>query len=254
VLAAPLVDTDFEPAANSVGNLNGQYSSGPNPWTSLFGVINNGGFFQDTQSAQYGNYMAPNVLHDHSYVDLGPVVIPAGQKLRATVDVYMDPSQPLLLTGLVAYANGHTNQLGYFGGRGDGYRLGADGTNNTISLLGNIQNPTDAGWRNVGLEIEQVSPTTLVTTYLFEGAPFTHNGMNYTTHIDIAGGPNVLTDIGLFSMGMGSTTEVGIAYYDNFKVEIVPEPTTMVLLAVGLLGVVVKAHRKRWRYDLRRPA
>jgi hypothetical protein len=232
--AAPLVDTDFEPPLNSVGNLNGQASTGPNPWTSLFGVINNGGFFLGTQSAQYGNNMPPNALHDHSYVDLGPVVIPAGQKLRATVDIYMDPSQPLLLTGLAAYANGHSNQLGYFGGRGDGFRGGLDGANNLATLVGNIQNPVDAGWNNVGLEIEQVSATTLVTTYLFNGAPFTHNGINITTHIDIAGGPNFVTDVALFSMNMGTNTEVGIGYYDNYKVEIVvPEPATALLFVLA---------------------
>jgi hypothetical protein len=243
--AAPLVDTDFEPPPNVVGNLNGQASTGPNPWTSVFGVINNGGFFQGTQSAQYGNNMPPNALHDHSYVDLGPVVIPAGAKLRATVDIYMDPSQPLLLTGLVAYANGHSNQLGYFGGRGDGYKLGLDGTNNATTLLGHITNPMDSGWNNVGLEIEQVSPTTLVTTYLFNGVAFTHNGFNITTHIDIAGGPNFVTDISLFSMYMGTTTAVGIGYYDNYKVEIVPEPSTFVLAALGTFGVTVLRRRRR---------
>jgi len=242
--AAPLVDTDFEPLPNVVGNLNGQFSTGPNPWTSTAGVINNGGFFQGTQSAQYGNNMAPNVLHDHSYVDLGPVVIPTGSKLRATVDIYMDPSQPLLWTGLAAYANGHSNQLGYFGGRGDGYRLGLDGTNNSTTLLGNIQNPVDGGWNNVGLEIEQVSATTLVTTYLFNGVPFTHNGFNITTHIDIAGGPNFVTDISLFSMYMGTSTEVGIGFYDNYKVEIVPEPSTFVLAALGVLGIAAYTRRK----------
>jgi hypothetical protein len=232
--AAPLVDTDFEPTLNVVGNLNGQPSTGPNPWTSLFGVINNGGFFQGTQSAQYGNNMPPNALHDHSYVDLGPVVIPAGSKLRATVDIYMDPSQPSLLTGLAAYANGHSNQLGYFGGRGDGFRGGLDGANNLSTLVGNIQNPIDSGWNNVGLEIEQVSATTLVTTYLFNGLPFTHNGINITTHIDVAGGPNFVTDIALFSMNMATNTEVGIGYYDNYKVEIVvPEPATALLLVMA---------------------
>jgi hypothetical protein len=232
--AAPLVDTDFEPTLNVVGNLNGQPSTGPNPWTSLFGVINNGGFFQGTQSAQYGNNMPPNALHDHSYVDLGPVVIPAGSKLRATVDIYMDPSQPSLLTGLAAYANGHSNQLGYFGGRGDGYKLGLDGTNNSTALLGHITNPIDSGWNNVGLEIEQVSPTTLVTTYLFNGVPFLHNGANITTHTDIAGGPNLVSDIALFSMNMDTNTVVGIGYYDNYKVEIVvPEPATALLLVMA---------------------
>jgi hypothetical protein len=232
-LAAPLVDTDFEPSLNVVGNLNGQASTGPNPWTSLFGVINNGGFFQDTQSAQSGNNLPPNALHDHSYVDLGPVVIPAGSKLRATVDVYMDSSEPMMLTGLVAYANGHSNQLGYFGGRGDGYKLGLDGTNNSGSLLGHITNPVDAGWHNVGLEIQQVSATTLVTTYLFDGVLFKHNGFNTTTHTDIAAGPNVVSDIALFSMNMGATTEVGHGYYDNYRVAIVPEPATALLFAFG---------------------
>lgn len=231
--AAPLVDTDFEPPLNFVGNLNGQASTGPNPWTSLFGVINNGGFFLDTQSAQYGNNMPPNALHDHSYVDLGPVVIPTGAKLRATVDIYMDPSQPLLLTGLAAYANGHSNQLGYFGGRGDGYRLGLDGINNLAVVTGNIANSTHAGWHNIGVEIEQVSPTTLVTQYLFDGVLFTHNGINITTHTDIAGGPNVVSDVALFSMNMGTTTEVGIGYYDNYKVVIVPEPATALLFVLG---------------------
>jgi hypothetical protein len=232
--AAPLVDTDFEPPLNVVGNLNGQPSTGPNPWTSLFGVINNGGFFQGTQSAQYGNNMPPSALHDHSYVDLGPVVIPVGQKLRATVDIYMDPSQPSLLTGLAAYANGHSNQLGYFGGRGDGYKLGLDGTNNSTALLGHITNPIDSGWNNVGLEIVQVSPTTLVTTYLFNGVPFLHNGANITTHTDIAGGPNLVSDIALFSMNMDTNTMVGIGYYDNYKVEIVvPEPATALLLVLA---------------------
>ena len=232
--AVPLVDTDFEPPLNTVGNLNGQPSTGPNPWTSLFGVINNGGFFQGTQSAQYGNNMPPNALHDHSYVDLGPVVIPAGSKLRATVDIYMDPSQPFLLTGLAAYANGHSNQLGYFGGRGDGYKLGLDGTNNSTALLGHITNPVDAGWNNIGLEIVQASPTTLVTTYLFNGVPFTHNGISITTHTDIAGGPNLVSDIALFSMNMDTNTAVGIGYYDNYKVEIVvPEPATSLLFVLG---------------------
>jgi hypothetical protein len=231
--AAPLVDTDFEPPLNFVGNLNGQFSTGPNPWTSTFGVINNGGFFQGTQSAQYGNNMAPNVVHDHSYVDLGPVVIPTGMKLRATVDIYMDPSQPLLLTGLAAYANGHSNQLGYFGGRGDGFKLGLDGTNNSTALLGHITNPVDAGWNNVGVEIEQASPTTLVTTYLFNGVTFLHNGANITTHTDIAGGPNFVTDISLFSMHMGTNTQVGIGFYDNYRVAIVPEPATSLLFLLG---------------------
>ena len=231
--AAPLVDADFEPPVTVVGNLNGQASTGPNPWTSLFGVVNNAGFFQDTQSAQYGNNMPPNALHDHSYVDLGPVVIPAGKKLKATVDIYMDPNEPLMLTGLVAYANGHSNQLGYFGGRGDGYKVGLDGTNNTTNLLGYFTNPVDAGWRNIGLEIEQVSPTTLVTTYLFEGQVFKHNGFNTTTHTDIAGGPSFVSDVALFSMNMGSTTEVGHGYYDNYRVAIVPEPATAPCCAVG---------------------
>ena len=249
--AAPLVDTDFEPPQNVVGNLNGQSSTGPNPWTSLFGVINNAGFFQGSQSAQYGNNMPPNALHDHSYVDLGPVVIPAGSKLRATVDIYMDPSQPLLLTGLAAYANGHSNQLGYFGGRGDGYKLGLDGTNNSTALLGHITNPVDAGWNNVGLEIEQVSATTLVTTYLFNGAPFLHNGANITTHTDIAGGPNIVSDIALFSMNMGTSTQVGIGYYDNYKVEIViPEPATALLLVLGAAtgcGRLLSTRRTRFK-------
>jgi hypothetical protein len=219
--AAPLVDTDFEPPLNSVGNLNGQPSTGPNPWTSLFGVINNGGFFLGTQSAQYGNNMPPNALHDHSYVDLGPVVIPPGQKLRATVDIYMDPSQPSLMTGLAAYANGHSNQLGYFGATGGGSKLGLDGTNNSTALLGHITNPVDSGWNNV-------------TTYLFNGAPFMHNGFNITTHTDVAGGPNIVSDIALFSMNMGTSTQVGIGYYDNYKVEIlVPEPATALLLVLA---------------------
>ncbi len=243
--AAPLVDTDFEPLPNFVGNLNGQFSTGPNPWTSTVGVINNGGFFQNTQSAQYGNNMSPNVLHDHSYVDLGPVVIPAGKRLRATVDIYMDPSQPFLLTGLVAYANGHSNQLGYFGGRGDGFKLGLDGTNNSTTLLGHIQNPADGGWNNVGLEIEQVSPTTLVTTYLFNGMIFKHNGAAITTHTDIAGGPNFVTDISLFSMSMGATDTVGIGYYDNYKVEIVPEPATALLFVLGAATVCGRLLRTR---------
>jgi hypothetical protein len=247
--AVPLVDTDFEPPVNVVGNLNGQASTGPNPWTSLFGVVNNGGFFQGTQSAQYGNNMPPNAFHDHSYVDLGPVVIPPGSKLRATVDIYMDPSQPFLLTGLAAYANGHSNQLGYFGGRGDGYKLGLDGTNNSTALLGHITNPVDAGWNNVGLEIVQTSPTTLVTTYLWNGAPFLHNGANITTHTDIAGGPNFVTDISLFSMNMGATDTVGIGYYDNYKVEIVvPEPSTallFILAAAAGCGRLLPTRRAR---------
>lgn len=231
--AVPLVDTDFEPPLNFVGNLNGQFSTGPNPWTSTAGVINNGGFFLDTQSAQYGNNMAPNVLHDHSYVDLGPVVIPVGMKLRATVDVYMDPAQPSLLMGLAAYANGHSNQLGFFGGSGNGFKGGPHGTNNTATLLGNIHNPMHQGWHNVGLEIEQVSPTTLVTQYLFDGVLFTHNGFTVTTHTDVAGGPNFVTDVSLFSMDMGSNTQVGIGYYDNYRVAIVPEPATTLLFVLG---------------------
>jgi hypothetical protein len=236
--AAPLVDTDFEPPLNVVGNLNGQASTGPNPWTSLFGVINNGGFFLGTQSAQYGNNMPPNALHDHSYVDLGPVVIPPGKKLKATVDIYMDPAEPLMLTGLVAYANGHSNQLGYFGGRGDGFRGGLDGANNLSTLTGNTQNPAHAGWQNVGLEIKQVSPTTLVTTYLFNGVPFTHNGINITTHTDIAAGPNFVSDIALFSMNMGATTEVGHGYYDNYRVAIVPEPGSMTLASLAVFALL----------------
>jgi hypothetical protein len=231
--AVPLVDTDFEPPLNSVGNLNGQASTGPNPWTSLFGTITNFGFVQDTQAVTYGNNMPPNAFHDHSYVDLGPVVIPAGKKLRATVDIYMDPNEPLMLTGLVAYANGHSNELGYFGGRGDGYKLGLDGTNNLTALLGHITNPVDGGWNNVGLQIEQVNATTLVTTYLFNGVPFTHNGISITTHIDIAGGPNFVSDIALFLMNMGPTTQVGHGYYDNYRVVIMPEPATALLLVLG---------------------
>ena len=247
-LAAPLVNTDFEPPLVNVGNLNGQASTGPNPWTSLFGVVNNAGYFKDTQSAQYGNNMPPNALHDHSYVDLGPVVIPTGKKLKATVDIYMDPSEPLMLTGIVAYANSHTNQLGYFGGRGDGYKLGLHGANNTGTLLGHITNPVDSGWRNIGLEIEQVSPTTLVTTYLFEGGSFTHNGFTTTTHTDIAAGPNVVSDIGLFSMNMDTTTAVGHGYYDNFRVAIVPEPAAALLLVFGAAvgcGRLLRTRRER---------
>jgi hypothetical protein len=231
--AAPLVDTDFEPPLVVVGNLTGQASTGPNPWTSLFGTVTNFGFVLDTQAAHYGNNMPPSALHDHSYVDLGALVIPVGTKLRATVDIYMDPNEPTMLMGLVAYANGHSNQLGYFGGRGDGFKGGADGTNNTINLLGNIHNPVHSGWQNIGLEIEQVSATTLVTTYLFNGELFKHNGFNVTTHTDIAGGPNVVSDVGLFLMNTGANTEVGHGYYDNFWVGIVPEPTTTLLLVLG---------------------
>jgi hypothetical protein len=228
-----LVNTDFEPPLNSVGNLNGQPSTGPNPWTSVFGVINNGGFFLETQSAQYGNNMPSNAMHDHSYVDLGPVLLLPGRKLRATVDVYMDPAQPNLLMGLAAYANGHANQLGWFGGQGSGFKGGAHGTNNTATLVGNIHNPVHTGWHNVGLEIEQVSPTTLVTQYLFDGGLFTHNGFTITTHTDIAPIPNFVTDIALFSMNTGGNTEVGIGFYDNYRVAIVPEPGTAVLLVMG---------------------
>jgi hypothetical protein len=242
-LAAPLVDTDFEPPVNVVGNLNGQASTGPNPWTSLFGVVNNGGFFLDTQSAQYGNNMPPNALHDHSYIDLGPVVIPPGKKLKATVDIYMDPNEPTMLTGLVAYANGHSNQLGYFGGRGDGFKGGLHGADNAAVVLGHIQNPVDSGWNNVGLEIEQVSATTLSTTYLFNGVPFKWDGITLNTHIDTAGNPNLVSDIALFSMNMGPTTEVGHGYYDNLWIAIVPEPSTVMSLVIG--GLLIASTRRR---------
>ncbi len=243
--AQVLVDTDFEPPTNVVGNLNGQPSTGPAPWTSTAGVINNGGFFLGTQSAQYGNNMAPNVLHDHSYVNLGPVVLLPGRKLRATVDVYMDPAQPNLLMGLAAYANGHTNELGYFGGSGNGFKGGPHGTNNAVTLLGNIHNPMHQGWHNVGLEIEQVSPTTLVTQYLFDGGLFTHNGFTITTHTDIAGGPNFVTDISLFSMNTGPTGEVGIAYYDNYRGAIAPEPGSALLLVLGAATACARLRRSR---------
>ena len=110
----------------------------------------------------------------------------------------------------------------------------------TRAPFGHITNPVDGGWRNIGLEIEQVSPTTLVTTYLFEGGLFTHNGFTTTTHTDIAAGPNFVSDIALFSMNMGSTTEVGHGYYDNYRVAIVPEPATALLLVAGAAGVCAR--------------
>jgi hypothetical protein len=88
----------------------------------------------------------------------------------------------------------------------------------------------------------------LVTQYLFEGVPFKHDGVTITTHTDIAGGPNFVSDVGLFLMNTGANTEVGHGYYDNFRVAIVPEPATallFVLAAAAGCGRLLVSRRPR---------
>jgi hypothetical protein len=241
--ASPLVDTDFEPSINSVGNLHNQASTGPNPWTSNFGNVTNTGPTEGLQCAGYSNNMNPGQYHEHSYVDLGAVIIPTGWKLRATVDVYLDPGESMLLTGLAAWSNGHTRELGLGGGRGDGSFYGRDGVNASWSMLGNTSNPPRGGWYNIGLEIEQVSPNTLRTTYLDNGTTFLWNGLQMNTHNDTFGVSNLVSDITLITLNMDGVAHAFNGRYDNFKVEIVPEPTTIALVAAGL--IMARARRRR---------
>lgn len=236
--AAPLVDTGFEPSINALGGLHGQAANGPAPWTSTGATVVNTGPTLGLQSARYSSLLASGAYDHHSRVNLVPsggIFIPAGWSLKASVDVYNDPNTPEVVTGLSGWANSHTDEHAFFGLSGDGWRLARHGNGPLAPIVGNIANPPDTGWHNIALYVQQTSANTLTTTYSLDGgSPYTHNGFTIATHVGTVGFLNQISDFSLVTYNRGSSSANIMGIYDNFRVELVPEPGSLVVLGLGL--------------------
>jgi hypothetical protein len=165
---------------------------------------------------------------------------------------------------------------GFLGASGDGTPLGADGPNvaweyanpQQYGLFQQVLNTTLEAGRTYTLTVAvgmvptggNLSAQLLLST---EGAPgsltgllkyetfspaemtaatFVDKSVTYTpSEADIAayGGQKLMISLCGFSSG-----EVGRIAFDNVRVEVVPEPGTVTLLAFGLLGLAVGAWRK----------
>ena len=245
LVAAPsfavfLVNTDFE--ANSLGGLNGQASTGPNPWLSSGGTIVNTGPVQGTQAVNYTSVLAAGQFDHHSRVNLassGGVAMQVGWTITASVDVYNEWTTPDNFTGIAMWSNSHSVEHSLFGMSGGfAWTLARHGTGPAAPLLGNASNPPNTGWHTISLVVTQTSVNTLTTTYLLDGNPFTYNGFTYNTHTDTVGLVNQVFDFSLVTMNYGSSTGAITGIYDNYKVEMVPEPASLVALGLGTLGVM----------------
>ena len=245
--ATYIVNTDFE--SNPIGALNGQASTGPNPWLSTGATVVNTGPTQGSQAVNYTSTLAPGAFDHHSRVNLvtsGGVTIPPGWTLKASVDVYSDPNTPDNFTGLAMWSNTHTAEHSLFGISGGwAFAGGRHGTGPTAPILGHWANPPYQGWRTISLLVTQTSANTLTTTYLLDGNPFTWNGAVYNTHVDSVGLSNLAFDFSLVTMNFGTASGAITGIYDNYRVVLVPEPTGFVATVLGLLTLAKRRRSKQ---------
>lgn len=237
--ATYIVNTDFE--ANTLGALSGQASTGPNPWLSTGATVVNTGPTLGSQAVNYTSVLAPGAFDHHSRVNLvasGGVTIPSGWILKASVDVFNDFSTPDNFTGLAMWSNSHSVEHSLFGMSGGfAFAGGRHGTGPTAPILGHVANPPYTGWHTISLLVTQTTPNTLTTTYLLDGNPFTYNGAIYNTHVDSVGLSNQAFDFSLVTMNYGSATGAITGIYDNYRVELVPEPASLVAMTAGLAAL-----------------
>lgn len=236
---AVLVTTDFEPTVNTLGGLNGQSANGPSPWLALPGAaVVNTGQVLGTQAANFSGTVAAGQTVAHSSVSLVPsggVTIPVGWTLRAVVDIFPSSATPNDFIGIQAYGNTHADALGFFGVTGGGFTMGLAGTGSG-SEVGNYSNPPNYDqWFQIGIEVTQTSANTLTMNYLFNGTPWSWNGSGTTYYTSTIGVLNEVSDFALVSGNRGLTAATVTGVYDNYRVELVPEPGTMTVLCGGLL-------------------
>ncbi len=243
-----LVNTDFESSINTLGAVNGQAANGPNPWTSSGAMVVNTGPVLGSQALNYTSTLAPGQFDHHSRVNLtttGGVTIPSGFILKASVDVYSDPNEPAKLAGLSMWSNTHANEHSIFLLEGGFAFAGArHGTGPIAPILGHVSNPPYSGWHTISLFVTQTSANTLTTTYQLDGNNFTYNGAVYNTHVDTIGLQNQVFDFSLVTLNMGQTSQSVTGIYDNYRVELVPEPATMVAATIGTGCLLGRRRRK----------
>jgi hypothetical protein len=243
-----IVNTDFESNINTLGAVNGQAANGPNPWTSSGATVVNTGPVLGGQALNYTSTLAPGQFDHHSRVNLatsGGFSFPTGMTLKASVDVYSDPNEPGKLVGLSMWANSHADEHSMFMLEGGFAFAGArHGTGPLAPILGHVSNPPYSGWQTISLLVTQTSANTLTTTYQLNGNPFTYNGAVYNTHVDTIGTQNLVFDFSLVTWNLGQNAEAVTGIYDNYRVEVVPEPTTMVAATFGILGILGRRRRK----------
>lgn len=111
-------------------------------------------------------------------------------------------------------------------------------------------------WFGPGTPFHGISTTgnpIAVTGFLYGGGTIT---TTFTSDAIASDGPGPNVDFETFSFGPGWTSLVALEFlvpspdddnrqfgYDNIVITVVPEPSTALLLAFGLVGIAVRRHR-----------
>lgn len=235
--AQVLVSTGFE--ANSVGVLNGQTAGVPRPWQTGAGTsVVNTGPVVGTQAVESSYSLGTGASTSHGWVDLydAPatgIVIPAGKPLVSSVKVYVDSTRATHGAGLAVWSNSGANVNAIVGIFGNGQVFGRNGVGTPgITVVPNLLANLDA-WNTITIVTFQTDANTLTSTYQLNGV-----GVPGFTHTrTIATGQRV-ADVDLLSLNGSATTQTVISRYDDYQIEVVPEPATMAGLSLGVLALL----------------
>jgi hypothetical protein len=257
VSAAIVVSDNFE--GSVLGNLNGQVppvTVGTTPWTSTQTVVNTGPRIGNQAVFATTSNLAAGAFSYHSWVDLvasGNFSIPAGSTLNASVSVFVDGNDTTgSVGGIGGWANTGANTNGVLGVGNNliVFRNGTGTPASTIALPSSITGLTinTNGWNELSLQVTQVAPDTVTTTYRVNG--FQLPGISHTRVI--AGG-NGVSDFDLFNLNTTSVAATVSNRFDNYLVELtaVPEPTSLGLVAGAMvLGVRLRRLRNKGNLDM----
>lgn len=144
----------------------------------------------------------------------------SGSTYAFGLDMIFDPLSPDFATILV------TNN-------GDVYGTQGSSTSNALNLLGNVGNVSET-WVNVTLGTDLANRQVIASV---NGTSFNLPTLSLAT--------NAILDIDITSIlvNPSATNKLGFAYFDDYSVAAVPEPSLMLLAGVGLAAVARKRRR-----------
>ena len=178
----------------------------------------------------------------HSDVALGPLV-----ELSADIAIFTSTSQSEW-----QFAALGPGGIGFLGGIDVFFDNSIEAITNGFPVLGTFPRATafdSTAWHHIDLLFNMPSQTYDVS---LDGVALASNVAFCGDNGPCAGAPVTSYGLGFFdNFGATSTVNGGPAndsgYIDNFAVANVPEPTTIILIAIGLVGVIAGSIRRRSR-------